>query len=327
MAKSNLLFKITLDASELVKDYPSDWYHEHKHKLFELTSLDKNLPSGTVLVSRYQALRIPSDLPATDMKIVCIDKMFDYTNIERESKSWYLNFADGDLFNNYGSALLAQDELQVAEHPILANVLEYLRQQSKQDSRYDPNTRDYDVKPNPPTPVLIEGAERRIYLNTLPSVDNEIGLYGNNFAKAAWEEIAKEVRVLNPPVATNIIAMEAYPGGEGCYTKEQINDIFITAYTAFSAARIQTEGFIEIHTGDWGTGAYGGNKILTACLQLLAANAADIDLLAFHTFDQHSFEEARELYESFIQSESIDIPGILQKLEQMKFQWGTSDGN
>ena len=37
---------------------------------------------------------------------------------------WHVNFADPQLFVAYGSGLLAQDELQAAEHPMLGSVRE-----------------------------------------------------------------------------------------------------------------------------------------------------------------------------------------------------------
>jgi len=39
---------------------------------------------------------------------------------------WHVNFADPRLFTAYGSGLLAQDEMQVAEHPALGALREAL---------------------------------------------------------------------------------------------------------------------------------------------------------------------------------------------------------
>ena len=63
---------------------------------------------------------------------------------------WHLNFSDPDLFVAYGSELLAQDEIQVAEHPILGSIREML----VSNNRYA-ETVDDDGKP---TPVTITGA-------------------------------------------------------------------------------------------------------------------------------------------------------------------------
>lgn len=36
---------------------------------------------------------------------------------QQQVMEWYVNFADRNLFGYYGGTLLAQDELQVLEHP------------------------------------------------------------------------------------------------------------------------------------------------------------------------------------------------------------------
>jgi hypothetical protein len=48
--------------------------------------------------------------------------------------SWYKNFAHSHLFIAYAGGLYAQDEMQVAEHPILASLREALT--SSRDKRY-----------------------------------------------------------------------------------------------------------------------------------------------------------------------------------------------
>jgi len=58
---------------------------------------------------------------------------------------WYLNFADGDLFFHYGSKLRAQDEHQVAEHPILASVKEMLEELATENSDYMPPVPNFPV--------------------------------------------------------------------------------------------------------------------------------------------------------------------------------------
>ena len=134
---------------------------------------------------------------------------------------------------------------------------------------------------------------------------------------------------------TNIIAMEAPSGGKGNYTFQQIFDIFQTAYTAFSAARTESQAYagadakIKIHTGNWGTGAYGGNKVLTAYLQFLSAASAKIDTLVFHSSDSESCQNAYQLFVDTISSDKsqINVLKLLKELVGKGFQWGESDGN
>lgn len=326
--EENLFFKIEVESNNLVKNFSTNWYHKHKQKLYQLTQLESNPPKDKIIVSKYKKISLPSKVISMKIAVKVVNHMFDYKGVENSYKQWHINFADEILFNHYGSSLMAQDELQVAEHPLLANVSEMLYELSKKDSKFKPITKDYDIVPNIATPILIEGVERRIAINTSPNKNNPDGIYGNNFSIVSWEEIKSVTTVLKKPLKSNIIAMEAYPGSTGEYTIEQINDIFLTAYTAFSAAKSQTDGKIEIHTGDWGTGAYGGNKIITAFLQLLAATVAQIDLLVFHTLDKSSFEKTLFLYdEIFFKNNTIELKNIFNTLLEMKYKWGESDGN
>ncbi len=133
---------------------------------------------------------------------------------------------------------------------------------------------------------------------------------------------------------SNIIAVEAPSGGKGIYTLEQITNAFQTAFTAFSAAKeegIRAKGNSTqtiINTGDWGTGAYGGNKVLMAFLQLLAAMAARIEKVHFYTTDSESVKQAESLVAEFLPDISTAVTqDILSKLFSMGFHWGVSDGN
>jgi Poly (ADP-ribose) glycohydrolase (PARG) len=42
---------------------------------------------------------------------------------------------------------------------------------------------------------------------------------------------------------------------------------------------------VAVHTGYWGCGAFGGNRVLMALLQVLAAGSAGLDQLVFHVGD------------------------------------------
>lgn len=322
------IFQKEFEAYDLFQKTSTDWYHEHKQGLYQLAQLEDNPPSGNIMVSRYEASYLPKEIEAKKINIKVVNSLFDYKAIKNDNKQWHINFADEILFNHYGSSLMAQDELQVSEHPLLANVFEMLYELGKEDSAYKPLTKDYDSNPNMPTPILIEGVERRIAIDTSPNTVNPNGLYGNNFSKAHWEDIKYATTVFKKPVKSNIIAMEAYPSATGEYTIEQINDLFMTAYTGFKAAKSSSKSKIEIHTGDWGTGAYGGNKVLTAFLQLLAATVAKVDLLVFHTLDKNSFEKTLVLYNDLLfKDTNIDLKNVFNTLVQMKYKWGESDGN
>jgi hypothetical protein len=244
---------------------------------------------------------------------------------------WYLNFAHHDLFVAYGGPLFAQDEMQVAEHPMLGSLREALLA-----SDIAPLT----VENGEPTPILIMGVERRCEVATDRNATEgrPFGLYGNNFAAASPEAIEAATRPIDPPTHTNLIAMEAPYLGSGRYTFQEIFFILRTAYTGFLAARLESDRSRErrpsvvVHTGFWGCGAYGGNRILLPALQLLAARLSGLDRLVFHTFDEagsKDFAEALHLVGNDLLAGDEDrtVGDLLARLEGMGFEWGVSDGN
>jgi hypothetical protein len=116
-----------------------------------------------------------------------------------------------------------------------------------------------------PTPVLLRGVERRVALQ----VDvNELegrphGLYGRAFASSPPDAIRKAARILTPPQDVNLICMAAPKPASGTYTAEQLRLILLTALSAFTAAKVDSntafpgeDRITIIHTGHWGTGAY-----------------------------------------------------------------------
>jgi hypothetical protein len=162
-------------------------------------------------------------------------------------------------------------------------------------------------------------------------------LYGNNFAKASAEAIRLATEPLQPPTITNIIAMEAPSEGDSysSYEFEAIEYILTTAFTGFSAAKIESqlespEPIVAIHTGFWGCGAYGGNRVLMALLQLMAARLAQIDKLIFHTNDaigSEALATAQGILNQDLVGVDVTVPDILDKIYALAFKWGTSDGN
>ncbi|KAI9351569.1 hypothetical protein DFJ73DRAFT_929409 [Zopfochytrium polystomum] len=88
--------------------------------------------------------------------------------------------------------------------------------------------------------------------------------------------------------------------GQCAYTIFQVRQIFRTAYTAFRGAVNKAKETLEyhkalkernqyknvevvIHTGDWGTGEFGGDLVVMAFLQIAAAHAAGVNSLYYHS--------------------------------------------
>ena len=139
-------------------------------------------------------------------------------------------------------------------------------------------------------------------------------------------------------VPPSTIKMEAPPGGCGRYTRQEIEYILTTAFTGFAAARLESwqvspqPAEVVVHTGFWGCGAYGGNRILMALLQLFGARLSRLDRLVFHTGDEagsQAYSTASQTFQQVVQcgSQPRQVPDMVSQIESMGFQWGVGDGN
>lgn len=323
----NCIFELNVSYQELIK-YETDWYSGNKKKLLEVINNDIYQNNPTINITRWNTENIPEYITNKQLKIQVINDIYQYTQKDDSYTSWHVNFADGDLFIAYGSDLFAQDEHQVMEHPILANIKEMLLDFSKSNNIYDPNTRNYDKKPYFSTPILIKNAQRIFSIDTKPNEESNNGIYGQYFSLSSFDEIQKRTIIIKNKQFSNIIAMEAFSCSKGFYKKEQIEDMFITSYTSFKAAKQISSSKVSINTGNWGTGVYGGNKIINALIQLLAAMCAEVDEIIFHTLDTKSFNETSSLFKSFTEKdEKIDLNNIFCELVKMNFKWNHGDGN
>jgi Poly (ADP-ribose) glycohydrolase (PARG) len=329
-----LICRHKFELQDLMDSYPPQLHNANKKIVYSIACQTGSTYGGQLVFSRWWIIPFPQSLSCLEHQ-PRIDEWKGYFGYESSEDSarveWYLNFAHCDIFCAYGGPLFAQDEMQVAEHPALGSLREALL-----DKGITPLT----VENGQPTPVLIRGAERRCAIATDPNPKEgrPYGLYGNNFARATPEAIKQATQLLDPPTITNIIAMEAPSGGYGSYTLEQIEYVFVTAFTGFSAARIESElalgqqPDVIIHTGFWGCGAYGGNRILMALLQLLAARLSQVDCLAFHVGDSagsKALASAQQLLKQLLDSDDreVRISALIGEIYEMRFQWGVSDGN
>jgi len=312
-----LLFRQRFAAAQLMVEHPPRLRHKNKQLVF-----DPACPPGAahhceISVTRWRAGDLPDLLPSEPAKWRARAGFFDYQPPVAGCVQWHLNFADPRLFGAYAGSLLAQDELQVAEHPALAAVREALEPPGQA------LTEDRG-----PTPVLVAGVERRCALATEPNraAGRPHGLYGNAFASATPEVVKAAVRALVPPTESNILAIAA-PVGRGRYSAKQIEGIARTAYSGFAAARAESKGMrAVVHTGFWGCGAFGGNRVLMAALQSLAARMANVEVV-FHWGDdagEAPADEGARLAADFARGE---VAAVVQELADTGFEWGVSDGN
>ena len=298
-----LVLRREVEAAELVRRYPPIIDDAHKRMVFELCGGAET--TGPLAITRWRAGDIAARWRDTDV----IGVRGHYTYDAASDGVWHVNFADPSLFFAYGGGLLAQDELQALEHPVLGSVREALA------SDKHAMTVDRGVA----TPVLVAGAERRCALDTTH-------LYGNAFSRASVPAVRSALTVLNPPTRSNLIAIAAPAYGDGPYEREQLEEILVTAYTGFAAAvaesaRLWPSAPVEIRTGFWGCGAFGGNRHVMTILQLAAARLAGVSRVRFYAFDdagQAVFEQARA-----VKLGDDPIAAVLER----GYRWGTSDGN
>jgi len=247
-----------------------------------------------------------------------------------DAMEWYVNFADPHLFVAYGSALFAQDEMQVAEHPALGSLKEALEAGGHTT---------LTVENGVPTPILVTGVERRCRVATDRNTErgHPDGLYGNAFARASEAAVQAATARIEPPTITNFIAIAAPHGGRGPYTQDEVEHILRTAFTGFRAAQLESDNSrtrtvpMIVHTGFWGCGAFGGHRVLMAMLQVLAAGMAGVSRLVFHCFNQGG---VRALAEATTRLRAVAPGGTMASTGQligqvvdMGFRWGVSDGN
>jgi hypothetical protein len=318
----------SFEAAALMAQFPPKLQNRNKQVIYQIACPQGSSPAGSVTYSRWGAMSLPDHFERQpSLRLIASENAYDYRPIDDAgvATEWHVNFADSHLFVAYGSGLFAQDEIQVAEHPVLASVKEAISARGK-----SPRT----MENGSPTPVLIKGAERRVVITTDPDfyAGRAYWLYGSRFTQASEEVITAATKPINPPTVTNILAMAAPASGEGTYQREEIELILETAYTGFMAAKMEsgTPDRAVIHTGFWGCGAFGGNRVLMAMLQIIAAHFAGIDAIAFHTFNKdgtRALADAQSLLGPFMIDGGLSTGELIGKMVALGLRWGISDGN
>lgn len=318
-----LLERRELDAGHLWKSHPPNIRHPKKQALLEIAVGGERAPEGALTVSRWAPGEISGGTrigPAQQTS--SLEGPYTYPRCEPEVDAWHVNFADPELFAFYGGPAFAQDEIQVAEHPLLASVREMLIEQSEEASQLRALTREREE----PTPMLFHDVPR---WSTIDTTGPGTGIYGRRLHQASLADVSAAAKRLDGAPTSKIVAMAA-PQGAGIYTPEQIRDVLVTATTGFAAARAESRpgARVRMHTGHWGTGAFGGNRVLMAACQVLAARCAGIDELVYYSLDAgglDAFAEGRAIADGVAQERTIDE--VVSLLDSHDFVWGRSDGH
>jgi hypothetical protein len=323
-----LLERHELDAARLMREHPPRFSDANKRAVFARLLGARDVPRGTLSVTRWSEAAPPRVRPVTRPVLTECGGFFVYGEpAPPGTMHWHVNFAMADCFGAYAGPLLAQDELQVLEHPALGSLREAATAEGFSL---------LCLEEGRPTPVLVSGVERRGELDTRPAPACPSGLYGNHFARAAQDSVLAALSRIEPPTTSNLIAIEAPSYGSGTYEREEVALILSTAYSGFRAAVLEAARLAEqqgsrprtiVHTGFWGGGAYGGNRELMALLQLVAAELAGIDELLFYSVDEPgaaTFAAARGRYEALPTSSTVTQ--VLETVTSFGYEWGVSNG-
>jgi hypothetical protein len=325
------LERLSASAQELMAAYPTRWQDGNKRIVFDVSSPAGSVHRGQVGYSRWAAMPLPAsiDVASAAARLRHYPGFYEYGAPPSGAVEWYVNFADPRLFGFFEGGLFAQDEMQVTEHPALGAL---------RDALLARGMKALTVESGQPTPVLVMGVERRCRVATNPdaSAGRPHGLYGNEFARATEAAIRRATTRIDPPTLTNVIAIAAPHGRPGAYTKSDIDHVLRTAHSGFRAAVLESKralgagSTVIVHTGWWGCGAFGGNRVLMAALQLMAAELAGVDQLAFHSApppDEASLKEAMRVLRDFAgSSREISTAALIEHLTEMGFPWGVGNG-
>ncbi len=323
-----LLARHEFEAARLMREHPPRFSDANKRAVFARLLAGEDVSRGTLSVTRWAEAALPLTRPSSRPALVTRSRFFVYGEpAPSGTMHWHLNFAMSDCFGAYAGPLLAQDELQVLEHPALGSLRE-----AAIARRFPMRC----VEEGRPTPVLVSGVERRGELDTRSAPGRPAGLYGNHFARAPVDAVLAALARIEPPTTSNIIAIEAPAYGAGTYREDEIELILSTAYSGFRAAVVETARAAQqhrspprtvVHTGFWGSGAYGGNRELMALLQLAAAELARIDALVFYSVDRpgaETFSAARDRYDALTAEATVEE--VIAKVASLGYEWGVGNG-
>lgn len=317
------LYRYSFELEDLAKNHPPRFTNSNKQAFYNKV-VGEAPTAGSVEVTRWVATDLPARRSSHRPRLTVLPGYFTYDSPDTSTtRHWHLNFANYDLFSVYAGSLLAQDEMQVLEHPDMASVRVALLAKGASTMV---------TERDEPTPILVSGVRRLGIIDTARTPTRPDGLYGNRFARAPLTQVAEATTKLDPPTISNILAIEAPAGGRGLYAADEITFILRTAVTGFGATVAETQRVNEAaktvnHTGCWGCGAYGGNQELMAVLQLLAAEWAGVDEVVFHTGTdgEAALASARQVIAGL--SESIATEDLIATIVDKAYKWGISDGN
>ena len=318
------LGKTKVSCQDLIRDYLPTYGPQRKRRAFEAALETHKTDTGEITISHVmsnQAEMASAVLEKKPFTLTLDNGFYDYTKAREGEDTWFVNFADPTLFVAYDSDLFAQDEIQTLEMPLLAAFKEYI--ESRSIGGFAPLTNAYGN----PTPYLFKGVPYWISVNTSPVLkDGSVeSIYGNDFIYASNEAIEAGIKIFEGDLRCNVLAIAAPAGGCGRYSEDDLTELMKTLLCSYSAVREQASGEVVIHAGNWGCGAFGGNRELMYLAQMYAASVCGIDELVMHAVDEDVLDRAISLYEYM--DKQMSFSDVIAFLNSRKYEWGEGDGN
>ena len=317
------MVSLSLDVQDLIQNYLPEYTCANKKTKFEEALRIYKNQTGNIGVSRWKFTGGKLPLMKNAVNVQFRDDYFCYDDKDSaDTKVYYLNYADPNLFGYYDSDLFAQDEIQTLEHPLLGSVMEYI------DKNETEQLKSLTEEDGEPTPYIVEGAPYwlKVVTNPVLPTGEVLNLYGRNFCRASKEILDIAVTPVVEEKKNNIIAMAAPALGQGEYKRKQIEQILKAVIAAFSAEVSLTRGKkCVIHTGNWGAGAFGNNRELIYLAQLLGASAAGGAELVFHAINADDFAVAQKKFDDW--KGSADFAECVDFFVSQHYLWGNGDGN
>ncbi len=318
--KTQILIKETIDPNQIAPPIIKD---SNKQFLYKLLTKGKSLGppiSYSEHSTVYEKIKNMTLFQNPKPNILERQGYFQYPQDTPNEKHWTLNYAHASLFGFCPGSLYAQDEHQVSEHPGLYHVYQAFKQQ---DDQALAKRRMGHLDERKGEIALLQNVARHGNVDTQKYVPLLGNIYGNNFFQASQETILNCTKVFEKPQTSHIVAMPAACDPDKCYSqsfynKKDLQDLFHSVYTAFSAVKENSENKTPvIDTGNWGCGAFGNNFKVIALLQIAAARAAGVDLHYYPSDSFQAFREGHQLIDRIAKEHpQMTIDGLLTHLER-----------
>ncbi|MCI5829908.1 MAG: hypothetical protein SPJ89_09245 [Treponema sp.] len=314
----------------LLKYFPPSYQDETKKEYYEKARSVFAKQNNIITASRWRfnsckylaEMEVPLN---KKLKITFADGYFNYADDADEKlySVYYMNFADCLLFGFYDASNFSQDEIQTLEMPLLPSMMLAI------ESLKDNLLKSLTAEKKKPTPWIFENIPQWILVNTAPVLDDgtSVNFYGRDFRNASRVVIEKGLSVLKPDesCSVNIICARAPTQGHNeFYTKEDMAYFLSCALAAFGGSVKISSRPCKIHTGNWGTGAFGNNLEASYLVQLIAGAMCGVAELVFHKADAEVFTKARHKFDAM--PDKIAFNYAVSFLQEQHYRWGCSNG-